>query len=115
LVTAIGNDLPTTWSGILSGANGADYIKKFDTEKFSVKFACEVKDFDALSFLDKKEARRMGAFTHFALAASDEAMKDSGLVVDESNAEMVGTYISSGIGDFWAIERETREASEFRP
>ncbi|MFL6466511.1 MAG: beta-ketoacyl-ACP synthase II [Pyrinomonadaceae bacterium] len=106
LVTAIGNDLPTTWSGLLSGANGADYIKKFDTEKFSVKFACEVKDFDALSFLDKKEARRMGAFTHFALAASDEAMKDSGLVIDESNAEMVGTYISSGIGDFWAIERE---------
>lgn len=86
--------------------NGADYIKKFDAEKFSTKFACEVKNFDPLSFLDKKEARRMGAFTHFALAASDEAMKHSGLVIDESNAEMVGTYISSGIGDFWAIERE---------
>jgi 3-oxoacyl-[acyl-carrier-protein] synthase II len=105
-VTAIGNDLPTTWEGLMTGANGADYIKKFDTEKFSVKFACEVKDFDPLSFLDKKEARRMGAFTHFALAASDEAMKHSGLVIDESNADMVGTYISSGIGDFWAIERE---------
>lgn len=86
--------------------NGADYIKKFDAEKFSTKFACEVKNFDPLSFLDKKEARRMGAFTHFALAASDEAMKHSGLVIDESNADMVGTYISSGIGDFWAIERE---------
>src|SRR5215218_1853279 len=106
LVTAIGNDVPTTWSGLLSGANGADYIKKFDTEKFSVKFACEVKDFDALSFLDKKEARRMGAFTHFALAASDEAVKHSGLEINESNADMVGTYIGSGIGDFWAIERE---------
>jgi len=106
LVTAIGNDVPTTWNGLMNGANGADYIKKFDTEKFSVKFACEVKGFDPLSFLDKKDARRMGAFTHFALAASDEAMKHSGLVVDESNAEMVGTYISSGIGDFWAIERE---------
>src|SRR6186713_2876661 len=106
LVTPIGNDVPSTWSALMSGGNGADYIKKFDTEKFSVKFACEVKDFDALSFLDKKEARRMGAFTHFALAASDEAMKNSGLVIDEQNAEMVGTYISSGIGDFWAIERE---------
>src|SRR5215213_2721031 len=106
LVTPIGNDVPTTWSGLLRGANGADYIKKFDTEKFSVKFACEVKDFDALSFLDKKEARRMGAFTHFAIAASDEAVKHSGLVIDESNADMVGTYIGSGIGDFWAIERE---------
>ncbi|MEP6848569.1 MAG: beta-ketoacyl synthase N-terminal-like domain-containing protein, partial [Acidobacteriota bacterium] len=106
LVTAIGNDVPTTWNGLMNGANGADYIKKFDPEKFSVQFACEVKDFDPLSFLEKKEARRMGAFTHFALAASDEAMKDSGLVIDDSNAEMVGTYISSGIGDFWAIERE---------
>jgi len=90
----------------MKGENGADYIKKFDAEKYSTKFACEVKDFDPLSFLDKKEARRMGAFTHFALAASDEAMKHSGLVIDDSNAEMIGTYISSGIGDFWAIERE---------
>lgn len=105
-MTAVGNDVPTTWNAVINAANGADYIKKFDTEKFSVKFACEVKDFDPLSFLDKKEARRMGAFTHFALAASDEAMKHSGLVIDESNADMVGTYISSGIGDFWAIERE---------
>jgi 3-oxoacyl-[acyl-carrier-protein] synthase II len=106
LVTPIGNDVPTAWNSLMSGANGADYIKKFDTEKFPVKFACEVKDFDPLSFLDKKEARRMGAFTHYAMSASDEAMKHSGLKIDESNAEMVGTYISSGIGDFWAIERE---------
>lgn len=105
-VTAIGNDLATTWNALINAGNGADYIKKFDTEKFSVKFACEVKDFDPLDFLDKKEARRMGAFTHFALAASDEAVKHSGLVIDSSNAEMIGTYISSGIGDFWAIERE---------
>ena len=106
LVTAIGNDVPTTWNSLVSGGNGADYIKRFDTDAFPVKFACEVKGFDALDFLDKKEARRMGAFTHYAIAASDEAVKDSGLVIDESNAEMVGTYISSGIGDFWAIERE---------
>jgi 3-oxoacyl-[acyl-carrier-protein] synthase II len=106
LVTPCGNDVPTTWSAMLKGENGADHIKKFDTENFPVRFACEVKNFDPLSFLDKREARRMGAFTHFALAASDEAMRDSGLVIDDSNAEMVGTYISSGIGDFWAIERE---------
>ena len=106
LVTPIGNDVVTTWSALMKGVSGADYIKKFDTEKFSVKFACEVKDFDPLSFLDKKEARRMGAFTHFALAASDEAVKHSGLEINETNADMVGTYISSGIGDFWAIERE---------
>ncbi|MGI8883348.1 MAG: beta-ketoacyl-ACP synthase II [Pyrinomonadaceae bacterium] len=106
LVTPCGNDVASTWAAMLRGESGADYIKKFDTEKFSVKFACEVKDFDPLNFLEKKEARRMGAFTHFAIAASDEAIKHSGLVIDDSNAEMVGTYISSGIGDFWAIERE---------
>ena len=106
LVTPIGNDVLTTWRALMNGESGADYIKKFDAEKYSAKFACEVKDFDPLSFLDKKEARRMGAFTHFALAASDEAVKHSGLVIDDSNSEMVGTYISSGIGDFWAIERE---------
>jgi 3-oxoacyl-[acyl-carrier-protein] synthase II len=106
LVTPVGNDVPTTWDALKQGKSGADQIKKFDTEKFDVKFACEVKNFSAEDFLEKKEARRMGAFTHFAIAASDEAVRDSGLVIDETNAEMVGTYISSGIGDFWAIERE---------
>lgn len=106
LVTPCGNDVETTWSALLRGEGGVGYIKKFDTEKFSVKIAAEVKNFDPLDFLDKKEARRMGAFTHFAIAASDEAIKHSGLKIDSSNDEMVGTYISSGIGDFWAIERE---------
>jgi 3-oxoacyl-[acyl-carrier-protein] synthase II len=106
LVTPLGNDVDSTWAAMMRGENGAESIKKFDATNFPVRFACEVKDFDPLVFLDKKEARRMGAFTHFALAASDEAIRHSGLVIDESNADMVGTYISSGIGDFWAIERE---------
>ena len=106
LVTPIGNDVATTWSALMNCESGADYIGRFDTEGFSVRFACEVKNFDPLNYLDKKEARRMGAFTHFAIAASDEAVKHSGLKIDETNAENVGTYISSGIGDFWAIERE---------
>jgi 3-oxoacyl-[acyl-carrier-protein] synthase II len=106
LVTPLGNDVAATWAALMNGVSGADYIKKFDASAYSAKFACEVKNFDPLSFLDKKEARRMGAFTHFALAASDEAVRHSGLVIDDSNSEMIGTYISSGIGDFWAIERE---------
>ena len=112
LVTPVGNTVETTWAALMSGRSGADYIKKFDTEKFSVKFACEVKDFDPLNFIEKKEARKMGAFIHYAIAAATEAMADSGFELTEDGkfpdelAENVGTYISSGIGDFWAIERE---------
>ncbi|HTG86814.1 MAG TPA: beta-ketoacyl-ACP synthase II [Pyrinomonadaceae bacterium] len=112
LVTPVGNTVEDTWTALMSGRSGADYIKRFDAEKFSVKFACEVKNFDPLTFIAKKEARKMGAFIHYAIAASIEAMADSGLPLTEAGklpddiSENVGTYISSGIGDFWAIERE---------
>jgi 3-oxoacyl-[acyl-carrier-protein] synthase II len=106
LVTPVGNSVGTTWAALVEGKSGADYIKKFDTEKFPVRFACEVKDFDPLNYVEKKEARKMGAFIHYAVAASQEAVNDSGLKIDDDIAESVGTYISSGIGDFWAIERE---------
>src|SRR4026208_436647 len=96
----------------MAGRSGADYIKKFDAERFSVRFACEVKDFDPLKFIAKKEARKMGAFIHYAIAASIEALADSNFQMTPEGkfpdgiAENAGTYISSGIGDFWAIERE---------
>ena len=106
LVTPVGNTVETTWAALVEGRSGADYIQKFDTERFSVKFACEVKDFDPLNYVEKKEARKMGAFIQYAIAASQEAVHDSGLKITDDIAENVGTYISSGIGDFWAIERE---------
>ncbi len=106
LVTPVGNSVETTWAALVEGRSGADYIKKFDTEKFPVKFACEVNDFDPLNYVEKKEARKMGAFIQYAIAASQEAVNDSGLQITDDIAEGVGTYISSGIGDFWAIERE---------
>ena len=106
LVTPVGNSVEETWTALMNGRSGADYIKKFDAEKFPVKFACEVKDFDPLKYVEKKEARKMGAFIQYAVAASQEAVTDSGLKVTDDIAEQVGTYISSGIGDFWAIERE---------
>lgn len=106
LVTPIGNTVEATWTALMSGKSGADRIKRFDVERFPVKFACEIKDFDPLNFVEKKEARKMGAFIHYAIAASQEAMADSGLKIGDELAEQVGTYISSGIGDFWAIERE---------
>ena len=106
LVTPVGNSVETTWTALIQGQSGADYIKKFDTERFSVRFACEVKNFDPLNYVEKKEARKMGAFIQYAIAASQEAVADSGLKITDDTAEGVGTYISSGIGDFWAIERE---------
>jgi 3-oxoacyl-[acyl-carrier-protein] synthase II len=90
----------------MAGRSGVSYIQKFDTTKFPVRIAAEVKDFNALDFVEKKEARKMGAFIHYAIAASDEALRDSGLKITGEMSEQVGTYISSGIGDFWAIERE---------
>jgi len=106
LVTPVGNSVETTWAALLEGQSGADYIKKFDAARFAARFACEVKNFNPLDYIEKKEARKMGAFIHYAIAASDEAVRSSGLKVTDDVAENVGTYISSGIGDFWAIERE---------
>ncbi|MGB8510531.1 MAG: beta-ketoacyl-ACP synthase II [Pyrinomonadaceae bacterium] len=106
LVTPCGNTVGDTWDALMNGRSGVDYLTKFDTEKFSVKIGAEVKNFDALQFIEKKEARKMGAFIHYAIAASDEALTDSGLKITDDIGERVGTYISSGIGDFWAIERE---------
>ena len=112
LVTPVGNTVEETWTALMNGSSGADYIKRFDAERFSVKFACEVKNFDPLTFIAKKDARKMGAFIHYAIAASIEAMADAAFKLTpegkfpEDIAENAGTYISSGIGDFWAIERE---------
>jgi 3-oxoacyl-[acyl-carrier-protein] synthase II len=115
LVTPCGHTVADTWAALMAGRSGVGYIEKFDTEKFSVKIAAEVKGFDPLKFVEKKEARKMGAFIHYAIAASDEAVYDSQLIergqrlsdrFGEETAERIGTYISSGIGDFWAIERE---------
>ncbi len=115
LVTPVGNSVETTWAALMSGRSGADYIKRFDTEKFSVRFACEIKDFDPLKYIEKKEARKMGAFIHYAIGAADEAVQDSGLKISDDLSEEVGTYISSGIGDFWAIEREHSKLLNYGP
>jgi 3-oxoacyl-[acyl-carrier-protein] synthase II len=106
LVTPVGLSVEATWAALMAGRSGVDYIQKFDTTKFPVRIAAEVRDFNPLDFVEKKEARKMGAFIHYAIAASDEALRDSGLQITGEISEQVGTYISSGIGDFWAIERE---------
>jgi 3-oxoacyl-[acyl-carrier-protein] synthase II len=106
LVCGVGKTAPEVWEGLLAGRSGMAEIKAFDLTGHSVRFAAEVKDFDPLLFIDKKEARKMGRFIHFAIAAADEAMKHSGLQVTEEISERLGVHIGSGIGGFDVIERE---------
>jgi 3-oxoacyl-[acyl-carrier-protein] synthase II len=102
----IGNTTAEVWEGLMAGRSGMAEIKAFDLTGHPVRFAAEVKNFDPHQFVDKKEARKMGRFIHFALAASDEAMKHSGLEVTPEIADGVGVHIGSGIGGFDVIERE---------
>jgi 3-oxoacyl-[acyl-carrier-protein] synthase II len=102
----IGNTAAEVWEGLMAGRSGMAEIKAFDLTGHPVRFAAEVKNFDPHQFVEKKEARKMGRFIHFALAASDEAMKHSGLQVTPEIADGVGVHIGSGIGGFDVIERE---------
>ncbi len=106
LVCGVGKTAPEVWEGLLAGRSGMAEIKAFDLEGHSVRFAAEVKDFDPLVFIEKKEARKMGRFIHFAIAAADEAMKHSGLEVTPEISDRFGVHIGSGIGGFDVIERE---------
>ncbi|HEY2468329.1 MAG TPA: beta-ketoacyl-ACP synthase II [Terracidiphilus sp.] len=106
LVCGVGNTAPEVWEKLIAGASGMAPIKGFDTTGFPVTFAAEVKNFDPLNFVDKKEARKMGRFIHFAFAATQEALAQSGLQITEENGDRVGVFIGSGIGGFEIIERE---------
>src|SRR5437899_12043169 len=106
LVTRLGKTVEATWAELMVGRSGAGPITKFDTTDFPVRFACEVKDFDPLRYVEKKEARKMGAFAHYAIAASDEALADSGLKIAHDNAERVGNYSSSGIVHLLSVQTE---------
>ena len=106
LICGVGNTAEEVWAGLLAGKSGMAPIAGFDASAYSTTFAAEVKNFDPLNFIDKKEARKMARFIHFAMAASDEAIRASGLEITPENAELVGVHIGSGIGGFDIIERE---------
>ncbi len=106
LVCGVGNTAPEVWQQLLAGASGMAPIQGFDTTGFPVTFGAEVKNFDPLNFVDKKESRKMGRFIHFAFAATHEAITQSGLEITPEIAERVGVFIGSGIGGFEIIERE---------
>ena len=103
-LTPIGNTAKETWENALDGVNGIDKITRFDNSEFSIHVAGELKDFNIEDYLDKKESRRMDRFTQYAVVASDEAVKDSGLVIDENNDTRVGVWIGSGIGAIQALQ-----------
>ncbi|GJQ63457.1 MAG: 3-oxoacyl-[acyl-carrier-protein] synthase 2 [Melioribacteraceae bacterium] len=103
-LTPIGNTLEEYLAGLKEGRNGAGLITKFDTETFDTKFACEVKDFDVLKYIDRKAARRMDPFTHYAVATSMMAVEDSGIVSDNLDATRVGVIYGSGIGGMVTFE-----------
>ncbi|TDB39918.1 MAG: beta-ketoacyl-[acyl-carrier-protein] synthase II [Actinobacteria bacterium] len=103
-VSALGPNAATTWEGLIAGRSGVHEITAFDTSAYSTRFAATLDDWDPSPWLDAKEARRMARFQQFAVVAAEEALADSGLVIDESNAERVGVIVGSGIGGLGTME-----------
>lgn len=105
-ITPLGNNLEDYWKGLVNGVSGANIITLFDASKFKTRFACELKNFDPLNYLDKKEARKLDRFTQTALAASDEAVKDSAIPTANLNGDRIGVVFASGIGGLITFQEE---------
>ncbi len=108
-VTPLGNDVATTWQSLIEGKSGAGMITHFDASKFKTQFACEVKNFDASSFLDRKELRKLDLFSQYALYAAHEAVEDSELDFGEEDPTMMGVVWGSGMGGVRAFEEDMSE------
>ena len=106
LICGVGNTTEEIWRNLLAGKSGVARITHFDAGQFACQIAAEVKNFDPLQFVERKELKKMGRFIHLALAAADEAMKAAGLQVTEEISTRTGVHIGSGIGGFDVIERE---------
>ncbi|MGA9228118.1 MAG: beta-ketoacyl-ACP synthase II [Mesobacillus sp.] len=105
-VTPLGNDAETTWNNIIEGVSGIGPVTRLNADDFPAKVAAEVKEFNVENFIDKKDARKMDRFTHYAVAASLMAVKDSGLEINDENAPRVGVWIGSGIGGMETFEQQ---------
>lgn len=105
-LTPIGNTVEEYWNSLINGVSGAAPISHFDASKFKTQFACEVKNFDATDFIDRKEARRMDPFAQYAMVTADEALKDSGLDVEKVNKLRVGVIWGAGIGGLKTFQEE---------
>ena len=105
-LTPIGNTTSEYWEGLINGTSGAAAITNFDASKFKTQFACELKNFDVLDFIDRKAARKMDPFSQYATVVSDEAVADSGISVENSNADRIGVIWGSGIGGLGTFQNE---------
>src|SRR3954464_4818117 len=115
LICGVGNTTDEVWKALLAGKSGISRITQFDATQFACQIAAEVKNFDPLNFIEKKEVKKMARFIHFALAASHEAMKMSRLNMEQVDRNRVGVHIGSGIGGFDIIEREHSKLIEGGP
>jgi len=107
-LTPIGLSAPTYWEALLQGISGADYITKFDASQFRTRFACELKGFDPLQYIDRREARKMDSFTQYAIVAGNEAIQDAGLLNGSLDKDGVGVIMASGIGGLYTFMEEMR-------
>jgi len=115
LISPVGNSVESAWANLLAGQSGIATITKFDHSAFSVHFAGEVKGFNIEEYVSAKEARHMDTFIHFGIAAGAQAIKDSGLIVTEANAERIGVMVGSGIGGLPMIEENKSDLIERGP
>ncbi|BCN93058.1 3-oxoacyl-[acyl-carrier-protein] synthase 2 [Thiomicrorhabdus immobilis] len=106
VLSAVGLNVEENWSNILAGKSGIDYLTKFDTEPYAVKFGGELKGFDVSQYIVPKEAKKMDPFIHYGIAAGAQAIQDSGLEITEENATRIGVSIGSGIGGIGSIETQ---------
>jgi len=104
IVSPVGNSVQVAWENILAGKSGIGPITNFDASDFSVRFGGEIRDFDVSSYIPGKDARRMGTFIHYGIAAASQAIKDSGIEITAANASRAGVAIGSGIGGLHGIE-----------
>jgi 3-oxoacyl-[acyl-carrier-protein] synthase II len=109
VISPVGNDVPTAWGNLLAGQSGISRITRFDATDFRVQIAGEVRDFDVESYIAAKEIRRMDSFIHYGIAASVQAIRDSGLEITDANREMIGCMVGSGIGGLPLIEHNHHE------
>lgn len=105
-LTPIGNNLASYWENLVNGVSGADMITQFDASKFKTRFACEIKGFDPVEFMDRKEARKLDRFAQIALVASDQAVVDAGITKENVDHDRVGVIFASGIGGLTTFTEE---------